>query len=137
MSDPKLVAKVFPAEAKVRLVNFWATWCVPCVEEMPQLRAVDETFGAELAVVGVSIDDMLPGTKREKVAAFLDKQRIAWPNIYYTGTPDALGAHFDFDGAVPLTVLYDAKGKELWRKQGAIEKDETIARVRELLRRKR
>lgn len=135
VSDPKLIAKVFPAAAKLRLVNVWATWCAPCVAEMADLRAVDAAFGSELAIAGVSLDDMIPGTKLAQVKAFLDRQRIAWPNVYYTGNPDALGEHYRFDGQIPLTIIYDSGGRELWRSQGTIEKDETIARVRALLRR--
>src|SRR3712207_1403139 len=134
--EPAQIAKVFPAAARVRLVNVWATWCAPCVAEMADLRAVDAAFGSELAIVGVSLDDMIPGTKQEQVKAFLDKQKVGWPNVYYTGNPDALGEHYDFDGQIPLTILYDAHGRELWRTQGTIKKEEMIARVRELLRRK-
>ena len=137
VSDPKLIAKVFPATAKVRLVNVWATWCAPCVAEMADLRAVDAAFGSELAIAGVSLDDMIPGTKPAQVKAFLDKQKVAWPNVYYTGNPDTLGDFYKFDGQIPLTILYDANGTEVWRTQGTITKDETIARVREVLRRKK
>ena len=135
VSEPKLIARVFPPSAKVRLVNVWATWCAPCVAEMADLRAVDDAFGSELAIIGVSLDDMIPDTKPATVKAFLDKQKVAWPNVYYTGNPDALGDHYDFDGQIPLTILYDARGKELWRTQGTIEKDEMIARLREIVRR--
>jgi hypothetical protein len=104
---------------------------------MADLRAVDEAFGSEVAIAGVSLDDMIPDTKKEQVEAFLDRQKVAFPNVYYTGSPDALGDHFGFDGAIPLTILYDAKGVELWRTQGTIRKDEMIARLREMLRRTR
>ena len=137
LSDPKLIAGVFPAAAKVRLVNVWATWCAPCVAEMADLRAVDAAFGPELAIGGVSLDDMIPGTKQEQVRAFLDRQKVTWPNVYYTGNPDALGDHYRFDGQIPLTILYDAQGRELWRTQGTVRKDDMIARVREILRRKK
>jgi thiol-disulfide isomerase/thioredoxin len=132
---PADIAKAFPAAAKVRLVNVWATWCVPCVQEMPDLRAIDAAFGAEVAIVGVSLDDMIPDTKPAKVIDFLDRQKIAFPNIYYTGNLDDLGDHLEFDGEIPLTVVYDNKGKELWRHQGRLERDATIARLRELSRR--
>ena len=134
-NDPRLIAKVFPPSAKVRLVNVWATWCAPCVAEMADLRAVDDAFGNELALAGVSLDDMIPGTKPEQVKAFLDQQKVTWPNVYFTGSPDALGTHYDFDGQIPLTILYDANGRELWRSQGVIKKEDMIARVRALLRR--
>jgi thiol-disulfide isomerase/thioredoxin len=137
MKDPAQVAKVFPAAAKVRLVNLWATWCAPCVAEMADLRAVDAAFGPELALIGVSMDDMIPGTKQETVKSFLDRQKVSWPNVYFTGSPDLLGDHYQFDGQIPLTILYDANGRELWRTQGVVQKDDMIARVREILRRKK
>jgi thiol-disulfide isomerase/thioredoxin len=135
VKEPARIASVFPAQAKVRVLNVWAMWCIPCVAEMPDLRAIDETFGAEVALAGVSLDDMLPDAKREKTIAFLDKQKIAFPNVYYTGNPDDLGDHLKFDGEIPVTIVYDAKGKELWRHTGRLKKDETIARLRETLRR--
>ncbi|MGZ5431508.1 MAG: TlpA family protein disulfide reductase [Thermoanaerobaculia bacterium] len=135
VKTPADIAKAFPAGAKLRLLNVWATWCVPCVAEMPDLRAIDDAFGPEVAVVGVSMDDMIPDTKPEKVIAFLDRQRIAFPNIYYTGNLDAIGDHLDFNGELPLTIVYDRKGKELWRHQGRLERDATIARLRDILRR--
>ena len=135
IKEPAKIAGVFPRAAKLRLVNVWAMWCVPCVAEMPDLRAIDDAFGDELAIAGVSMDDMIPDTKPAKVAAFLDKQRIAFPNVYYTGNPDDLGEHLDFDGEIPLTIIYDRKGKELWRHQGRLEREATIARLRDILRR--
>lgn len=137
VKEPAKIASVFPAAARVRVLNVWATWCVPCVAEMPDLRAIDETFGTELAIAGVSLDDMLPDAKRERVAAFLDKQHIAFPNVYYTGNADALGEHLDFNGEIPITIVYDGKGKELWRHQGRLDRGTMIARLRDALRRTR
>jgi len=135
LKDPAKIAAVFPAAAKVRVINVWATWCVPCVEEMPDLRAIDDAFGGDVAIVGVSLDDMIPDSKAATVASFLDKQKIAYPNVYYTGNADDLGARFNFSGEIPVTIVYDRKGKELWRQQGRLDRDQTIARLRELSRR--
>lgn len=134
-SNPRDIDKAFPAGAEVRLLNVWATWCVPCVEEMPDLRAIDEAFGRELAIIGVSLDDMIPDTKQKKVATFLDQRKIAFPNIYYTGNADDLAKHLRFNGELPITIVYDRNGKELWRHQGRLERDATIARLREISRR--
>src|SRR5687768_10452092 len=135
LKEPAKIASVFSSTAKVRVLNVWAMWCIPCVVEMPDLRAIDDAFGPELAIAGVSLDDMLPDAKREKTVAFLDKQKIAFPNVYYTGNPDDLGEHLKFDGEIPITIVYDRNGKELWRHTGRLKKDETIARLRETLRR--
>lgn len=136
MKEPAKIATVFPRTAKLRVVNVWALWCVPCVAEMPDLRAIDETFGAEVAMAGVSLDDMLPDATQKPVRAFLDKNKIAFPNIYYTGNPDALGDYLNFSGEIPITIVYDDRGKELWRHQGRIDRNQTIAQLRGLLRRK-
>lgn len=135
VKNPADVTKAFPAQAKVRVLNLWATWCAPCVAEMPDLRAIDEAFGAEVAIVGVSLDDMIPDTKPEKVTSFLDKYKIAFPNVYYTGNVDALAKLLDIDGELPVTIVYDRKGKELWRHEGRIDKEKTTAQLRELVRR--
>jgi thiol-disulfide isomerase/thioredoxin len=136
IKEPAKIAAVFPAAAKLRVVNVWAMWCVPCVAEMPDLRAIDEQFGAEVAFAGVSLDDMMPDASPKPVTQFLDKHRIAYPNVYYTGNLDALGDYLNFSGEIPITIVYDGKGKELWRHQGRLDKNQTIAQLRDLLRRK-
>lgn len=128
---------VFPARASVRLLNVWATWCVPCVAEMPDLKAIDQVFGEELAIAGVSLDYMIPEAKRETVASFLDRLNIAFPNVYYTGKPDDLAGLLRSNGEIPVTIVFDRNGKELWRHQGRLNKEKTIAEIRNLLRRTR
>lgn len=136
VADATQLQSLFPNEARVRLVNVWATWCAPCVAEMPDLRAIDSLFGPELAILGISMDDAVPGIEKAKVTGFLDKAKIAFPNIYYTGIPDKLAEHLQFAGEIPVTIIYDRSGKELWRHQGRIDKEKTIAMIRGLLRRK-
>jgi thiol-disulfide isomerase/thioredoxin len=135
VKEPAKIAAVFPKAAKLRVMNVWATWCAPCVAEMPDLRTIDQTFGDEVSIVGVSLDDMIPDAKPAMVAAFLDKQKIAFPNVYYTGNADDLGELINFSGEMPVTIIYDARGKELWRHQGRIDREKTIAQLRTLLRR--
>ena len=137
MSDPRQIPTLFPKSARLRMVNVWATWCAPCVAEMPDLRAIDQVFGPELTIVGVSLDDMIPGARKDKVVGFLDQHRIAFADAYYTGKTDALGEHLRFDGELPITFVFDAKGKELWRHQGRLDRQKTIAVIRDLLRRQR
>ena len=135
VSDPARILPAAPPAAKIRVVNVWATWCVPCVAEMPELRAVDAAFGHEVAVVGVSTDHMIPEMTRQRVVDFLDKQKISYTNLYYRGNADALADFLDFDGEIPVTIAFDRAGKEIWRKQGPIDSKETIAELRKLLRR--
>jgi hypothetical protein len=102
---------------------------------MPDLRAIDDAFGAEVTLAGVSLDDMLPDAKSEKTRQFLDRQKITFPNVYYTGNADELGEQLKFGGEIPVTIVFDRKGNELWRHQGPLDREKTIARLRETLRR--
>ncbi|MGZ7042746.1 MAG: TlpA disulfide reductase family protein, partial [Thermoanaerobaculia bacterium] len=104
VKDPAALATMFPASARLRLVNVWATWCVPCVEEMPVLGAIHKTFGSDVAMLGVTLDDMIPGDRadtKKSVLAFLDAKQVSFPNAYYTGSSDALADRLRIDGAIP------------------------------------
>lgn len=132
------IQRAFPRAASVRVLNVWATWCVPCVAEMPDLRRVDEAFGAEVALVGVTLDDVLPGDRsvtKKKVTTFLDRHRVSFPNLYYIGSLDLLADALRFDGEVPLTVIYGRNGRELWRHQGRVEREALARQIRIVLRR--
>jgi thiol-disulfide isomerase/thioredoxin len=140
VKEPARIAEAFSPRASLRVMNVWATWCVPCVEEMNDLRTIDATFGPEVSIVGVSLDDMIPGDRaatRRKVIAFLDQKQISYSNIYYSGSNEALADALRFSGEIPITIVYDRNGRELWRQQGKLDRRKTIAEIRKLLRRTR
>jgi thiol-disulfide isomerase/thioredoxin len=121
------------SKAAVRVVNVWATWCVPCVEEMDDLKRLDDSFtDTQVQLLGISLDDALPGKRDEskkRVDAFLRRKAIAFRNFYYTGRVPALQDHYAFEGEIPLTVIYDRHGKERARYQGRIN----LATVRQTI----
>ena len=137
VASPPRINAFFPRHAKIRVVNIWATWCVPCVAEMPDLRMINAAFGPEVTMIGVSMDDMIPGAKRENVARFLDQHWIGYLNVYYKGNADDLSNYYHFEGEIPVTIAFDAAGHEIWRHQGPIKSSLTIAELRKLLRRMR
>jgi thiol-disulfide isomerase/thioredoxin len=140
VSEPARIASTFSPRASARLLNVWATWCVPCVEEMSDLRAIDAAFGPELSIVGVSLDDMIPGDRaatRRKVTEFLDGRAIRYPNVYYSGNSDALADYLRFNGEIPITVVFDRDGREVWRRQGRLDRRKAIAEIHKVLRRNR
>jgi len=69
------------------------------------------------------------------VVRFLDRQKISYLNLYYSGNADDLADFLRFDGEIPVTIAFDRAGKELWRHEGPIESATTIAELRKLLRR--
>jgi len=100
---------------KPLLVNLWATWCAPCVKELPTLDALEAAQQGKLAVIAVS-QDMGP---QGSVNAFLDTKKIGRLAAYHD--PDmalssALGVQ-----VLPTSILYDAAGKEVWRYTGDLD----------------
>ena len=138
VKEPARISDAFSSKAPLRVINVWATWCVPCVEEISDLGAISEMFGADLSMIGVSLDDMIPADRtatKKKVESFLDSKKIRYSNIYYSGDSDALADSLHFQGEIPITIIYDRKGHELWRQQGRIDRQKTIAEIKKLLRR--
>jgi thiol-disulfide isomerase/thioredoxin len=95
-------------KGKPLLVNLWATWCAPCIAEMPTLDAL-AARDKGLQVLAVSQD--LDG--RDKVEAFFAERRFAELEPYLD--PEmALMSELKVD-TLPTTILYDAEGREVWR----------------------
>ncbi|CAH0495699.1 Thiol:disulfide interchange protein TlpA [Novosphingobium sp. CECT 9465] len=94
-------------------MNLWATWCGPCVLEMPVLDKLGVDYADKLRVLTVSQD--MAGA--DKVAAFYTERKFAKLEPWLD--PDNnLGFHYE-TGMLPTTVLYDSQGKEVWRMIGA------------------
>ena len=104
------------------LLNLWATWCAPCVKEMPQLDRLAAELEGEVRVITVSQD--LRGA--EVVAPFFVKG--GYTRLEPWLDPETtLSAQFTPEGALPLTILFDASGKEVLRVAGAYAWDSPAA----------
>ena len=114
-------------KGKVVLVNFWATWCAPCVKEMPSLDRLQAAVGKDrLVVLPLSLD----GSSRAKVAPFYADRKLANLGIYFDKGKKALGA---LDVSVlPTSVLIDPQGRELGRLEGNADwdKPEAVALIK-------
>ncbi len=106
------------------LVNLWATWCGPCVVEMPSLDALARREGQDLQVLALSQD--LEG--RQKVTDFFAARRFARLEPYLD--PDLRFMSELGVDTLPTTILYDAEGVEVWRMTGMADWDsERAARL--------
>lgn len=104
--------KLSSLQGKPLLVNLWATWCGPCVAELPALGKLAVERVGELQVVIVSQD-----TQTEKVGPFLKANGVPQLEPWLDPNND-LTFHYG-TGILPTTVFYDKDGKEVWRYVGA------------------
>lgn len=117
-------------KGKVVLVNFWATWCLPCREEMPSLAKLQKDVGgADFTVLALSQDRLAP----EKVQTFLKDNGAADLQPYQDQTMKS-GRAFGALG-LPTTVLIDRQGREIGRLVGpaAWDSPEAVALIKTAL----
>ena len=105
---------------KVLVVNFWASWCPPCVEEMPALDKIQGEYDPKkMLIVGIGIDS--PSNIRE----FLEKMPVNYPIMIGGLQGSALSKQMgNSQGALPYTIIINAKGKSSYSKLGKISEDE-------------
>lgn len=125
---------VTPAKGKVLLVNFWATYCVPCRKEMPQLVAMEARLKAKgFQFVTVSADEP---EQTKDAAAFLDKAKVPAPvYIKQAKNDDKFIGAIDpkWSGALPASFLYDKTGKKVRSFFGEVNLTELEAAIKKLL----
>lgn len=103
------------------LVNLWATWCAPCVVEMPSLDRLAAREGERVQVLALSEAD-----PRDKVTEFFAARRFARLEPYLDADMNMMTS-LRID-TLPTTILYDAEGREVWRMTGMAEWDGERAR---------
>lgn len=101
------VQKLKDHTGKVVILDFWATYCPPCIEEIPHLMELQAKYGADnVVVVGLHVGG---DEDRPKVPAFVEKLKITYPLAY---PEDALTSFiFGEDNAIPQTAVFDRKGR--------------------------
>ena len=109
-------------KGKVVLLNFWATWCAPCVKEMPSLNRLQGEMGKDkFTIVPLSLD----GTSRPKVAPFYKDKDLANLGIYFDKGKKVQQA---LDVSVlPTSILIDGQGREIGRMVGEADWDKPEA----------
>ncbi|MEO6996438.1 MAG: redoxin family protein [Lacunisphaera sp.] len=105
-------------KGKVVVLDFWATWCVPCIGEIPGYIELQKKYGSQgLVIVGVSVDTKKP----DYVNKFVHAKGM---NYTVAMADDSIGDAFGGLDAIPTTFLINREGRIVNRKVGAMPKDE-------------
>ena len=122
---------VTPADyaGKTLLINFWATWCSPCREEMPMLMDLQREHGPDgLQVVGIALDDA------QTASNFVETFGITYPILL--GMEDVFTtsmAYGNEEGVLPYSVLVDKTGVVRWQYAGIIKHEQISSLLSDLL----
>ena len=109
-------------KGKIIFLNFWATWCLPCIKELPSIERLQSKFNKnDLAVIAISLDRggkevaerLLRRLKLRKLELYIDKQ---------SKSAKQLGVKY-----MPTTYIFDRKNRELGKLQGGVEWDDKNA----------
>ena len=114
-TDGKTV-KLADFDGKLVLLNFWATWCAPCIRELPSINALQAKMqGDDFTVIALSID------REGKPVAERMRQRLKLDRLpLYLDPPGLVAAALDVR-FMPTTVLFDRRGREIGRMEGVAE----------------
>jgi len=107
------------------VVNFWATWCAPCIKEMPELSAM-HAMRSNVAVVGLAYED----TSADALRSFLEERPVTYPIVI--ADPYDPPADFATPRGLPMTYLLDPAGKVVHQFLGPITAADIEAKITEL-----
>ena len=105
-------------KGKVILLDFWATWCIPCKAEIPGFIELQKKYAAQgLQIVGISVDDSQAVAKKYAV-----EMKMNYPVLLAEGKEDILKA-YDPIPSIPVSIIIDRDGRIVWRHLGIAAMD--------------
>lgn len=125
-----------PSE-RIRLFNVWATWCPPCVDEFPELLAIQSDFREHLELIAISANTP---QEEEDVRAFLERQGASGRNLLFDNDDlHSMVKALDrrWKEILPHTVLVDRTGRIRFRREGRIDEAKLRSEIAKLVDRER
>lgn len=132
--DELSIKELLKPKKKPLLINFWATWCIPCREEFPDLVEIDKEFKGEIDFITISLDDLAEINR--DVPKFLAEMKASMPAyLLYTNDENGVIGSIskDWAGGLPFTVLYSETGDVEHTKQGKIKPEIVKEKISNLL----
>jgi thiol-disulfide isomerase/thioredoxin len=122
------VHKLADYHGKPVVLNFWATWCVPCASEMPLLSEMQTRYKGKILFIAASIDD---DEMKPQIGGFIKKHKGDALTVMMGATLDTL-QDFGVAQAMPGTVFIDAEGNIVDRVSGALKRTDLEERLQKL-----
>ncbi len=134
--DDAKIRELLKANGKPLLVNFWATWCVPCREEFPDLVKIDSEFrgNGKIDFITISLDFI--EDIDTAVPEFLGEMKAEMPTyLLLSEDESALISSItkDWSGGLPFTILYNTKGELVYFHQGKVKPEVLRAEIEKSL----
>jgi thiol-disulfide isomerase/thioredoxin len=132
--DDTRIKELLKPDGKPLLVNFWATWCIPCREEFPDLVKIDVEYYGKIDFITVSLDfieELDTG-----VPKFLTEMKAEMPTyLLISADENALISSIseDWKGGLPFTILYNEKGEIAFARQGKVDPETLKAEIEKAL----
>jgi peroxiredoxin len=98
------------------ILNFWATWCVPCGTEMPALQTIANERSGEIALFGINMRE-----SDDDIRAYMTRNHLSFPIL--TNPDDTVYANYSLDLGIPQTVIVSPEGQVVWHQFGPLELD--------------
>jgi len=119
VDEAELEKIISERSGKFLLINIWATWCIPCREEFPDLVLLKNNYKNKLDVIAISVD--FKDEVNKKVIPFLSQTKVNFPVYLSDFSKDEELIKFfssDWNGALPGTFIYDKAGKQIFQMEG-------------------
>ena len=117
---------------KVYVVNFWATWCAPCVKELPFFEQIQQDFKENVEVILISLD--FPSQYKSKLIPFLEEKQLT-SKVIVLDDADMnswiLKINSEWDGAIPVTLIYNKEQRQFYPQ--SFTYDELSSEVRKFM----
>jgi len=128
------IKELLKPNGKPLLVNFWATWCIPCREEFPDLVEIHKEYKGKIDFITITLDDLAEINR--DVPKFLKEMGATMPTyLLYTNDENIVISSIskDWAGGLPFTILYDKNGKPVHTRQGKIKPEVVKQKIVSLL----
>jgi thiol-disulfide isomerase/thioredoxin len=128
-ASPDALASALRPKGKPLVVNHWATWCVPCVDELPYLSEIAKRYDGRVDFIGVAWDKLSPDRPDGPIRAAVDEVRhrtgAKFPTIVAPPDLEGMAKRLPLlSEVVPQTYVFAPSGERIWEYQGELSSDD-------------